>query len=103
MAFPRPDLFQDLLFAPSRFVFQKILRQINRFFQPDAAMAECSPLTERAASLPPEARQHFEDNFLDYMGMLRVRVTWQRGGAEFEARGETLLRPDLIWLPEGEL
>ncbi|HOH28634.1 MAG TPA: hypothetical protein PLC40_03075 [Candidatus Hydrogenedentes bacterium] len=61
------------------------------------------PLPEQAASLPPEARQHFEDNFLDYMGMLRVRVTWQRGGAEFEARGETLLRPDLIWLPEGEL
>ncbi len=61
------------------------------------------PLPERAANLPPEARAQFEENFLDYMGMLTVRVTWKRGGAEFEARGETLLRPDLIWLPEGEL
>ncbi len=60
------------------------------------------PLPERVASLPPEARVHFEENFVDYMGKLTVRVTWKRGGADFEALGETLLRPELLWLPEEE-
>lgn len=60
------------------------------------------PLPEGVEALPPPLRQEFEDRFVDYMGKLTVRITWQRGGLEMEALGETLLRPDLLWLPKEE-
>ncbi len=52
------------------------------------------------AYLEPHEREQFEEHFVDYMGMLKVRIQWRRGGADFESRGETLLRPGLLWLPE---
>ena len=60
------------------------------------------PIPESVGNLPPEQREEFEKRIVDYMGKLSVRVTWKRGGAEMEALGETLLRPDLLWMPEGE-
>lgn len=60
------------------------------------------PHPEAAGNLPPEQREDFEKRIIDYMGKLTVRITWRRGGADMEALGETLLRPDLLWMPEGE-
>ncbi len=50
--------------------------------------------------LNPQERERFEEHFVDYMGMLKVYIHWQRGGADFDSRGETLLRPGLLWLPK---
>ena len=60
------------------------------------------PIPEAVGTLPPEQREEFEKRIVDHMGKLTVRITWRRGGAEMEALGETLLRPDLFWMPEGE-
>ncbi len=60
------------------------------------------PYPDRVGSLFPEERLRFEEKFVKYMGKLTVTVTWQRAGAAFEARGETLLRTDLLWLPPEE-
>lgn len=60
------------------------------------------PRPEGVNSLPPPLQEEFEERFVDYMGKLTVRITWKRGGADMEALGETLLRPDLLWLPKEE-
>lgn len=71
-----------------RFSYEWQIKQVN------------VPLPPMPARLSPEERMYFEDHYVDYMGMLTVSVRWQRGGMDFEARGETLLRPELLWLPE---
>jgi hypothetical protein len=58
------------------------------------------PLPPLPIDIPPIDRQSFEENYVDYMGKLTVRIKWNRAGVEHEALGETLLRPALLWLPE---
>lgn len=58
------------------------------------------PRPDLPATLDPMQRQMFEENFVDYMGKLTVRIIWHRAGLDFESVGETLLRPELIWVPE---
>ena len=36
---------------------------------------------------------------MKYIGKLQVRITWTRAGQDFEAVGETLLRPGQLWTP----
>jgi hypothetical protein len=57
--------------------------------------------------IPPEfdeerARQ-MRQMFKGAMGKLRVRVHWMRGGDHFELTGETLFKPEHLWLPEQDL
>lgn len=61
------------------------------------------PLPALPAYLELHERLMFEELYVDYMGMLRVYIRWSRGGADFEVCGETLLVPELLWLPEDEL
>ncbi|MFA7691677.1 MAG: hypothetical protein GX117_13540 [Candidatus Hydrogenedentes bacterium] len=60
------------------------------------------PRPQNIHALPPELYQSFEDRIVDYMGKLTVRIEWRRGGVPMETVGETLLRPDLFWLPKEE-
>lgn len=40
--------------------------------------------------------------FKGYMGKLRVEIQWTRAGRPFSAVGQTLLRPEQLWLPPEE-
>ncbi len=49
-----------------------------------------------------EAVERVEEMLQDYMGKLTIRISWSRAGMSFDAVGETLLRPELLWLPDPE-
>lgn len=57
------------------------------------------PMPSLPLTLTPGEREFFEKNFVNYLGKLTIRITWNRGGVEQEAVGETLLKPSLLWLP----
>ncbi len=54
-------------------------------------------------TLPPDIsaaqRAWFDKSFKEHIGKLYIKITWSRGGMPLEAIGETLLRPDQLWLP----
>lgn len=92
LKFQRPEGSGQGRFPPpyERFSYHWALRRVD------------VPRPQLPPYLEPHERELFEENFVDYMGLLTVRLNWTRGGAEFEALGETLLRPGLLWLPEDE-
>lgn len=49
-----------------------------------------------------EKRKQLKRIFKPYMGKLTVTVAWERGGQPFEITGQTLLKPEHIWIPEAE-
>jgi hypothetical protein len=42
----------------------------------------------------------YMQRFAEYMGRISIKIKWTRSGKEFEVIGETLLRPEQIWVPE---
>ena len=40
----------------------------------------------------------FMKQFVEYMGRVSITVHWTRAGKDFEVVGETLLRPDQLWV-----
>jgi hypothetical protein len=56
------------------------------------------PMPEPPPGLAPEQRAALTSGLLNYMGKLRIQVTWTRGGEPFSADGETLLSPERIWV-----
>ncbi|HNZ49514.1 MAG TPA: hypothetical protein PLQ42_06295 [Candidatus Hydrogenedentes bacterium] len=58
------------------------------------------PKPELPPGLSPEERDVLEDAYIDFMGKLTVRILWQRGGADFEAVGESLVGSSILWTPE---
>ncbi len=55
------------------------------------------PLPAMPPGLPPEQIAAAEQAFLNYMGKLRVEISWSRGGQPVTIVGETLLSPDQAW------
>jgi hypothetical protein len=53
--------------------------------------------------LDPEQMNMLEDAYVEFMGKLTVRIQWRRGGADFEALGESLVGDDILWTPEDHL
>ena len=108
---------QDLTTA--RFLLEKISgERILLFKQPEGeGSGQCSapfenfryewslekvdiPKPPLPPMLSPEERDALEDAYIDFMGKLTVRITWRRGGADFEALGESLVGEGILWTPE---
>lgn len=43
--------------------------------------------------------EEFLKQFVEYMGRISIKIKWTRAGQKFEVLGETLLRPEQIWVP----
>ncbi|MBW7866486.1 MAG: hypothetical protein H3C30_18980 [Candidatus Hydrogenedentes bacterium] len=55
--------------------------------------------------MTPDEVVFFNQAFKRYLGKVTVRIRWSRAGIPGEAVAETLLRPDMVWMPpppEGE-
>lgn len=55
-------------------------------------------MPEPPLALAPEQRAALTSGLLNFMGKLHIEVTWNRGGEQFSADGETLLSPDRVWV-----
>ncbi len=51
---------------------------------------------------PPEVLAVFRRQFKKYMGLVTVRVTWNRMGAKYVKEGQTLFSPETMWTPPEE-
>lgn len=49
-----------------------------------------------------EKRKQLKRQFKPYMGKLTVTIDWERGGEPFSVTGQTLLKPEHIWIPEDQ-
>lgn len=65
-----------------------------------------SPVTFPMPQLPPDMHPELASDLNDTLaklcriGKLRIVIRWHRAGLDFEAVGETLLRPGQLWNPE---
>lgn len=57
------------------------------------------PMPPIPPDIPEEQRKSLEKMFKGYMGKLSVRISWTRAGQPFEVLGETLFKPEKLWLP----
>lgn len=57
------------------------------------------PKPQLPPDMTPEEIKRFNDTFKGFLGRLTVRVQWNRAGTEFDTTAETLLRPELVWVP----
>jgi hypothetical protein len=60
------------------------------------------PLPSLPPMLPQDLRETYERQFRKYMGRVTVRVMWRRGGLPYDIKGETLIAPEQLWVPEPE-
>lgn len=59
------------------------------------------PTPELPQNLPPEISTEFNQSLqrANRIGKLAVKIKWSRMGLDFEAEGQTLLRPGQLWVP----
>lgn len=60
------------------------------------------PLPEVSEIYVPNPEE-FLKQFVNYMGRVTVKIRWMRAGQPFEISGETLLRPEQVWVPLPEV
>ena len=108
-------------FTTARFLLEEVMAErelqpempegsgSGRFDPPNARFAyewELSKVKVPRPQMPPDLSkdeiEQFKKMFKGYMGKLVATVRWSRAGQEREAVGETLLKPEQLWLPEGQ-
>ena len=52
--------------------------------------------------LPPDELQQLQKRFKRYMGRISAQVFWSRRGYDYEVSTETLIPPEIFWIPEAE-
>ncbi|HNR31426.1 MAG TPA: hypothetical protein PKI11_11105 [Candidatus Hydrogenedentes bacterium] len=108
-------------FTTARFLLQEVMakRELELEMQPGSGQGtfegedarfqyrwEVSKVPVPVPPLPPalteEERERFFKMFKKYMGKITVVVSWSRRGLDYEIKGETLIPPERLWLPEEE-
>lgn len=60
---------------------------------------EAVPVPDIPKDFPKEMRAWFDEEFRDYIGKVSVTIRWSRSDVLSETVGETLLRPEQLWVP----
>lgn len=108
-------------FTTARFLLEKVMAE--RELQPEVQASEGSgkfegenagfsyhwkiskievPTPPLPPILTPQEEERYRRMFKRYMGKVSVTVSWSRRGFDYEIKGETLIPPENLWLPQSE-